>query len=68
MATGTHSLTDSMAQVDVLVKPHQPVSYNFQHFGKRKQCPMPSDLLGLGGGNGYTTRLNKGLKDVISFK
>ena len=53
MATATGSITDSTAQDDIPENPHHPAKYKFSsaHFGKRKQCSMPSNLLGLASGS-----------------
>ena len=66
MATATGSITDSTAQDDIPKNSHQPVNYSFPsaHLGLRKQYPVPSNLLSLASGNGYTTWLCTGLKGV----
>ena len=47
---------------DIPEKPHHQPTISFQsaHLGKRKQCPMPSNLLGLasGSGNDFTSWLS----------
>ena len=67
MAIAASSITDSMAQDDIpnrKVTSASELKFSSANLGKRKQCPMPSNLLGLASGNGL--HHNKA-KDVTPY-
>ena len=67
MAIAASSITDSMAQDDIpnrKVTSASELKFPSAHLGKRKQCPIPFNLLGLASGNGL--HYNKA-KDVTPF-
>ena len=57
MTTETGNITNCTVQDYIPKKPHHPVNCKSPNrtFGQRKQCPVPSNLFCLAGGNGYTT-------------
>ena len=70
MAIESGSVTDSTAQDNIPQKAtptSEPTSFLNAYLGKKKQCPVPSNLLGLVSGNGYTTRLSAERKHGTSF-
>lgn len=70
IAIESGSVTDSTVQDNIpqkAIPASEPTSFLNAYLGKRKQCPVPSNLLGLVSGNGYTTQLSPERKHVTSF-